>query len=222
MAAENDQFAKYMADFEARQAERLERSMAEVKQQQAALAQYVQAQGQSARQPQINLSDDKVDEKLLKELFENPKRWVAELSEINRNQAVQIATQTVQQYEQRRRAQEEHQTFWQGFASYNGDVADFMPMVQRIFDSLPQTMTASERADSAAAQVRQLIAQRRAEAVDDDRRQTNQQNLTATASGRVDAAQQRQEAAPALTAEQRLQEGVDELREWREKRLGLV
>jgi|DEB0MinimDraft_10_1074344.scaffolds.fasta_scaffold04980_2 hypothetical protein len=222
MPDENDQFAKYMADFEARQAERLERSMAEVKQQQAALAQYVQAQGQSARQPQINLSDDKVDEKLLKELFENPKRWVAELSEINRNQAAQIASQTVQQYEQRRRAQEDHQAFWQGFASYNGDVADFMPMVQRLFDSQPQTMTASERADAAAAQVRQLIARRRADAVDDDRRQTNQQNLTATASGRVDSAQQRQEAAPVLTAEQRLQEGVDELREWREKRLGLA
>jgi len=95
-------------------------------------------------------------------------------------------------------------------------------MVQRLFDSQPQTMTASERADAAAAQVRQLIARRRADAVDDDRRQTNQQNLTATASGRVDSAQQRQEAAPVLTAEQRLQEGVDELREWREKRLGLA
>ena len=94
---QNDQFQKYLEDFEKRQQAR-DASMAEIQRNQQAIAQHLAQQTQAVQAPKIApVEQSKVDERLLREFFENPTRWVAELSEVQRNQSMQLVDQALQQ-----------------------------------------------------------------------------------------------------------------------------
>jgi len=213
---QNDQFQKYLEDFERRQQTR-DASMAEIQRNQQAIAQHLAQQNQAAQTPKIApVEQSKVDERLLREFFENPTRWVAELSEVQRNQSKQLVDQALLQYEQNRRTQDDYQQFWGGFVQHNQDLADFLPMVRAVFDQTPG-QTASDRANTAAAKVRELVEAKRAAAVDEDRRTGQQARMTGSANGRgtpVRPAEERE-----VDAKQFFDEGIAELQEWKSKRM---
>lgn len=213
---QNDQFQKYLEDFEKRQQAR-DASMAEIQRNQQAIAQHLAQQTQAAQAPKIApVEQSKVDERLLREFFENPTRWVAELSEVQRNQSKQLVDQALLQYEQNRRTQDDYQQFWGGFVQHNQDLADFLPMVRAVFDQTPG-QTASDRANAAAAKVRELVEAKRAAAVDEDRRTGQQARMTGSANGRgtpVRPAEERE-----VDAKQFFDEGIAELQEWKSKRM---
>jgi hypothetical protein len=213
---QNDQFQKYLEDFERRQQSR-DASMAEIQRNQQAIAQHLAQQTQAAQAPKIApVEQSKVDERLLREFFENPTRWVAELSEVQRNQSKQLVDQALMQYEQNRRTQDDYQQFWGGFVQHNQDLADFLPMVRAVFDQTPG-QTASDRANTAAAKVRELVEAKRAAAVDEDRRTGQQARMTGSANGRgtpVRPAEERE-----VDAKQFFDEGIAELQEWKSKRM---
>jgi|DEB0MinimDraft_6_1074348.scaffolds.fasta_scaffold00262_13 hypothetical protein len=213
---QNDQFQKYLEDFERRQQSR-DASMAEIQRNQQAIAQHLAQQTQAAQAPKIApVEQSKVDERLLREFFENPTRWVAELSEVQRNQSKQLVDQALLQYEQNRRTQDDYQQFWGGFVQHNQDLADFLPMVRAVFDQTPG-QTASDRANTAAAKVRELVEAKRAAAVDEDRRTGQQARMTGSANGRgtpVRPAEERE-----VDAKQFFDEGIAELQEWKSKRM---
>jgi len=214
--SQNDQFQKYLEDFERRQQSR-DASMAEIQRNQQAIAQHLAQQTQAAQAPKIApVEQSKVDERLLREFFENPTRWVAELSEVQRNQSKQLVDQALMQYEQNRRTQDDYQQFWGGFVQHNQDLADFLPMVRAVFDQTPGR-TASDRANAAAAKVRDLVEAKRAAAVDEDRRTGQQARMTGSANGRgtpVRPAEERE-----VDAKQFFDEGIAELQEWKSKRM---
>lgn len=213
---QNDQFQKYLEDFERRQQSR-DASMAEIQRNQQAIAQHLAQQTQAAQAPKIApVEQSKVDERLLREFFENPTRWVAELSEVQRNQSKQLVDQALLQYEQNRRTQDDYQQFWGGFVQHNQDLADFLPMVRAVFDQTPG-QTTSDRANTAAAKVRELVEAKRAAAVDEDRRTGQQARMTGSANGRgtpVRPAEERE-----VDAKQFFDEGIAELQEWKSKRM---
>lgn len=115
--------------------------------------------------------------KILEELGANPVRWVGELA-ANIEQRVLTKAEQLRQNEQKQaweRAQVDQ--FWNAFQYHNQDLAPFMPQVFADFQRFQNIPDASDRANQAAANVRQLLAQQRADAVEAERRQSNGRRL---------------------------------------------
>ena len=218
--AEESEFEAYMRGMEERMSQRLEATVADVRQDQAKLAEYIQNGSQLRNQPpQPRMPDNEVGEKILKAQFEDPTRFWAEVGELNRQQAAAIAKQAIEDYAKKSEANAAHREFWTGFSDHNRDLAAFLPQVQHIFGSLPANMDASRRADEAAKQVRELITQRRADAVEADRRQTSQARMTATPNAPANPAAQRPENQREMTGAEAAADAIADMEAFRAKRM---
>lgn len=149
------------------------------RQQQAIAQQIEQGQQAAAPKPAPQLPEN-ADEKILHELFNNPTRFVAEMGQINRDQAQQIAAQAIGQYKNEQQGQMQASQFWNEFYQHNGDLQNYGPMITHLFNSQPANADPSERANAAANQVRQLVAQERANGIEDQKRQSRDKNLASS------------------------------------------
>jgi hypothetical protein len=148
------------------------------RQQQATMQQMQQGQEAQvkAQTPKPKLPEN-ADEKILNELFNNPTRFVAEMGQINRDQAAQISSQAIAEYKNQQQGEQQAGQFWQEFYQHNSDLQNYGPMITHMFHSQPAGIDPSERANTAANQVRQLVAQERANAIEDQKRQSREKNL---------------------------------------------
>jgi hypothetical protein len=215
---QESQFEAYMRGMEERMSSRLESTVNEVRQDQAKLAQYIQ-NGQQLRQAPPKVPDSEAGEKILQEMFSNPVRFFGEVGQISNQQADAVSKRNIEEYARRSQAEAAHREFWDGFAQHNNDVAAFLPMVKTLYDELPVSMNNSARADEAAKRVRELIAARRADAVESDRRQSNQARMTASPSTANDPSIGRAEAERPRTAAESAQNAIADMEDWRSRRM---
>ena len=200
--------------------EKMDAGLTAVAQRQDQLAQYVAEQGQLREKPQPQAyskeQTDQAGQKLLSEMLENPIQFYSKLTGLNKAAAAQVAEEKIKEFQETQRKQDDYQGFWDGFYAHHQDLSAFHAQVEAAFHSQPQALEPSKRADAAAEQVRSLLAQQRADAVEGEKRAKSQRRMTASAtSGALDATPGLEDD---LDPKQAARDAVREMEEYRTKR----
>lgn len=219
-APEQEAPPSWFEEYQRSMVEKMDQGLTAVAARQDQLAKYVADQGQLRNQPTAPpISAEQQDvagQKLLKEMLENPIQFYTKLTQLNQATAAKVAEEKLQGYIQEQRKNDDYQGFWDGFYAHHQDLTGFHPQIEAAFHSQPQTMEASKRADAAAEQVRGLLAQQRADAVEGEKRQRSQRRMTASATtGALDASDGSSED---IDPRQAAKDAVAEMEAWRQKR----
>lgn len=146
----------------------------------------VAAKGAQPPQPQKKtpeVSIDAANAQLLEVIGTNPLRYSQEVISTAKQEAVNEIMQKLEQERMTAAQQAQERAFWDGFVQYNGDMAPFMPLVFDQWQRMGGIPDPSARADEAAKQVRALIAQQRADAIEAERRQRQGQRMVSMPPG---------------------------------------
>ena len=157
-----------------------------INQQQQALAQSVQDSSASAAAltPSQNLGATKEsDEKLLNELVQNPTRFISQLDEVITQKATTRAQAAIAQSEQNRRSEVAAEKFETEFFGANPDLQPYRALLIEKMQTTQGHLRPDQKADAAAVEVRAMLKDNQAEAVENNRRQRAQSLAASGARG---------------------------------------
>jgi hypothetical protein len=140
-------------------------------QQQLASAVQAQAEVRQPQQPAPILPNKEVDDRFLNEFVANPTQTFANFKQIVTDEASRQAGQMIEQREEQHRQEDAARQFEQEFFRHNQDLAPYRALVVDHLQRQPGNLDPSARANAAAEEVRQLLVQSQAQAVENDRRQ---------------------------------------------------
>ena len=126
------------------------------------------AQPQPAAAPQ--LSKD-TDEKLLNDFVSNPSRFISELDEVITRKATDHAEKVISDAEANRRTEEAARKFENDFFSENPELMPYRALVIEKMQTQAAHLDPMARANGAAVEVRKLLKNEQANAIENERRQ---------------------------------------------------
>ena len=143
-------------------------------QQQQALAQSVQNSSASAAAltPSQNLGATKEsDEKLLNEFVQNPTRFISQLDEVITQKATTRAQTAIAASETSRRAEVAAEKFERDFFGANPDLEPYRALLIEKMQTSQSHLQPGQKADAAAVEVRAMLKDNQANAIENERRQ---------------------------------------------------
>lgn len=135
-------------------------------------AQNIQKSQQATPQPAAQpLASKEQNDRFLNEFVANPTETFTNFRTIVTEEARREAGEMIAQREQARQQEEAARQFEQEFFAHNRDLAPYRALVVEHLQKQPANLDPSARANAAAEEVRQLLVQSQAQAVENDRRQ---------------------------------------------------
>jgi len=145
-----------------------------INQQQQALAQSVQdgaARAPAATPSQSLGATKESDEKLLNEFVQNPTRFISQLDEVITHKATTRAQNAIAASENNRRAEVAAERFETDFFGANPDMEPYRALLIEKMQTTQSHLQPGQKADAAAVEVRAMLKDNQANAVENERRQ---------------------------------------------------
>lgn len=219
---QNSEVPKYFEEFRDQVGESV-KQLAESQQQLAnvvasqAEAQQKAAQSAPVSQPQV--ASKEVNDRFLNEFVANPTETFANFKQMVTAEATKQASEMIEQREAARRQEEAARQFEQEFFQHNQDLAPYRALVVEHLQKQPANLEPSARANAAAEEVRQLLVQSQAQAIENDRRQRAEKLRAAGIRGAQFAPPGGENLTPESEAEARL-DRARMMDEYRASRMG--
>lgn len=139
------------------------------------------------------------DEKLLNDFVNNPSRFISELDQVITSKAAAHAEQALSKAEEMRRTEEAARKFENDFFSQNAELMPYRALLIEKMQTQPGHLDPMARADAAAVEVRNLLKNEQANAVENERRQRVSALKAGGAQGFRAAVEETDSAATALS-----------------------
>ena len=172
--SQNPEVPKYFEEFRDQVGESVKQLALSQQQLANVVANQAEAQQQAAAAapasaPQV--ASKEVNDRFLNEFVANPTETFANFKQMVTAEAGKQASELLQQHEATRKQEEAARQFEQEFFQHNQDLAPYRALVVEHLQKQPANLEPSARANAAAEEVRQLLVQSQAQAIENDRRQ---------------------------------------------------
>lgn len=185
--------------------------------QQQAMGQQIAAQQAQGAQPAVAPPSAGQDEHLLNQLVASPTRFVNELENTIARKAAEQTQQAILDADANRRTEEAAQRFEDEYFSRNPELREYRALLVDKMMKQPAHLTPNDRAEAAGDEVRGMLKNAQAEAIENEKRQRAAALRAGGAQGLRPALEEG--VADAATEAQRQQAAFEEDRDYRLSRL---